>query len=1490
MKSGTRRRAYSAAFIVVAAAVASLIGENTRAGDAAVSAPRIEVTSQITAASTVPGAAAEVLVAVSNVGKVATPSNKPAGFTISIPPSLRFVGAENLERMPGFGGSSGRWTCRASAGTCQFSKSLPVNGSVAVLARFEVSPTAQVGSRPTVKVTGTGIAAGHNAHSTLHVVAGPPSPALFAEIGGTANVRTDKPAVETVDILNAGSGPATSIQLSNLVAPLLIGSWSGKGSGWKCSGGTGTAPSCAYSSTVPVGKVAPRLTITFQLDPNRVAPLHLQTGGKPSIQRWMVQMTALGGKTPQSSPTPVQILVSPPPGALLVPTAVATHGLQELLPGAHTTVQLKVSNIGGVATKGPVGISGTIPAGTSIVRVGGPATWTCQGGSTASADPQQFSCIAGDKVSIPVRGSLRADIVVKAAADAKPGDRTLVLGAIAGNEIAAAKPRDTTLQLVILEGNAGFPALTVLRSTGNKPLALATDGAPALVVSGQTFTERLDVRDAGGAAIVAGSHAELTQQLRAGARIKTIHSAPGWSCSGTSSLTCTVTFSADLAPAATLEGPTVVITAGAATAKPQDWPATIKLVGSLAKAYRMPIFVSVDRAVAKLVPNFTNQHVPTAGGIGSFGLTVRNDGNGSTTNPVQLGIHLPHGVHLLKLDESGWKCSVAATTARCASSGPLHAGHHLPHMRLVVSFANRTQGKTLKLSAHASDGARRAPKSAQAVIEVSPRHTIHAVIKEPEKVMFDAQPIVRANEKEIPTVVTLEGDGSGGNGLGVRYRWTQRCLTAADASKPGSHCSGIAPPVHWLGRRNEADTRFATPRVLKATFFVFDLAITDGSAHSSAFLRIKVLPLPTAGKGFAIRNAHPRAEKPNGPASEKRSLPRPAEKLTNTTPKPKKDTAAPGVTKTTATAADTTTAATTTTATTTTAGPSLPPVFCQLVRNALNAAGSFSASIAGGVEFELKGIHVTGTDCAPDTTISFSGSSFKVHGYLDATGVAGSISKDGVSFASGTLTGPDAWGAPTFTIGSGISIPFGGGSVSLSGTITAGGFAFVPLPAGWHGTTSVTFGSGSTGTSVSVSTTATGPKIDASPNSDPPTATVQGSVANDGTFSLAFDIQRIVQLSGTGIDVSGHVKREAPGGPISASVAGSITSPITIVPGLSIKSLAVKVAPTDKTLGISAEGTIALAVPSGSAEVKVKLAYDNPANWSLTAEGAGDAEWKPLPGLTIASKDFSGAIIAKDDKYELSLKVALSNDWKPTPSITVSNLVLNLSNICPNTGAPCPPDARVFLDLKGDVAFVLPSIGTANASIAGALALPSGEFSVEAKLTRPLPIAAGITIDNASVLIQHGMKDALEEPSAENVDAGQLRVDLMGGITVPGIGKLPTVHASFSSKGWAIAVPLGGFSLPGASGDGSKLSNTVLGWSSYATTMSVVDPATKAVSKISLTAGAFKLTGNFSTPAWLAQTLKLPGDIRGRATGIIDPTTDTYALRMEFDVPGQPYL
>ncbi len=358
--------------------------------------------------------------------------------------------------------------------------------------------------------------------------------------------------------------------------------------------------------------------------------------------------------------------------------------------------------------------------------------------------------------------------------------------------------------------------------------------------------------------------AELHQQLAGGARIKSIQVSPGWRCSGTTSLDCTISFGASLAPAATLLGPTVTITAGSSTKKTADWPATVKLSGpNVAHAYRLPVLVDITHGSEKLIPNFTNDHVPTAGGTGSFGLSVSNEGNIPTKNPVRLGIELPRGVHLQKLVTTGWSCAKGATSALCTSAAPLKPGGHLPLLKLDLSFAKSTGNHKLFLAAHASDGKRAAPKTAHASIEVEPRHSLRAMVKEPDKVIWADQPLVRAHEKLKPTVITLEGDGSGGSGLGVSYHWAQTA----------------GAPVKWLGLRTEADVRFAAPQVTKPSTLVFALTVTDGSASSTAHVRVKVDPLPKGSQGFAIRNAHPKKEKPNGPMVERRKLPKPAERV-----------------------------------------------------------------------------------------------------------------------------------------------------------------------------------------------------------------------------------------------------------------------------------------------------------------------------------------------------------------------------------------------------------------------------------------------------------------------------------------------------------------------------------------------------------------------------------------------------------------------------------
>jgi uncharacterized repeat protein (TIGR01451 family) len=1476
-----RRAAFAVSAILVAAVAASL-GASAPARSASRPA-RLTLVARAGRPVAPRGGSAVVLVGVSNSATPGTAEAAgPLSFTVKAPAGFRFQGGSDLARTLGVftPGVTGRLKCAAvpDGATCTYSGRLPAGKTLGVLAHFLVPGTAVAGRYVAFRVTGAGSAAGKSAKFRLRVLSGQPKPELDLNLTTTA-VQVGQTGAERVSVLNVGSAPATATKLTNLLPP-LVGSWSARGPGWTCSGAQGAAPSCTYSRPVAPGAASAALVIRFTIDANKAAGLKLSIGGKPSTQQWQIGLSAGSFTDTQSG----ELSVLAPPGSLLTAALTAVHGRQELLPGAETTIDATVKNIGLAATKGQVAIAGTLPAGTSLVRVGGTQSWTCKGGAAPAAVEQAFVCLPATAIALGPGRALRVKMTLLTANDAKPGDQTFAFAASAENEPKSAKLRPQNLAITILEGNKGIPALTLMRSTGGK-LTSAADGGYASVHSGRPLTERLDVRNAGGAPIEAGARAEVTQTLTGGARIASIQDAPGWSCSGTTRLQCSVAFGASLAPGASAQGPTIVVTAGAPT-KGTNWQAAIRLAGDSAPKERtLPVLVQITRGSLVLVPNFTNIHVPTAGGNGTFGLSVRNDGNVPASKPVQLYVHLPHGVRFRKLDDPGWSCSVAAAGAHCVSRGStLAPGRHLPHLTLHLAFAKSTENKVVSLSARASEGGP-SPKASRASIEVEPRHALVALIREPDRVAFDDQPIVRANEKLTPTELTLEGDGSGGSGLGLRYRWVQRCLTAADAAAHGSHCSGVTPRVTWKSSRTAPDAAFLAPQVKKATWLVFDLTIADGSATSTDWARLKVLPLPSARAGFAIRNAHPGKEKPLGPRVEHRALPKPAEKLRASSapkPKPKHDTAPPTTTTT-----ETTTTGTTTGSTTTTSGPAPPEIFCQLVRDAVNSSGSFSASV-GGVSFGFANVRVSGSGCTTATTVSFSGAHFSVAS-LDAKGIDGSISASGITLTAGSVTGPEAWHSPTFTLSNGgLTVPFGSGPVSLSGTIEASGFAFVPLPSGWTGTTSVSFAAGGSGTSVSVSTTATGPKVDASPDSPAPTASISGNVSSDGTFSLDVDVQRIVQLEGAAVNLKGSVKRETPGGPITSSFEGSLAAPVTLVPGLQIAELNVKMEPTETSLGLTGNGLLELTTSSTKIGLHVKLAYENPANWSLTAEGVGDTVWSPLPGLSIAAKDFSGAIVAKDDAYELTLKAKIAS-WKPTDSVSISDLELRLSNTCPDTGAPCPPKASVFLDLTADVSFTLPGAGTVDTALAGSLALPSGEFSVEAKLANPISVGAGISIKQASVLIQRGLALPSEEPTAEAADSGGYRVDLMGQVSVPGLGDLPTVHASFSPRGWAVAVPLGSFSLPGGSGDGSKLGNAVVGWASYATTFKVVDPVTKAITTIQLPANQFKLTGDFTTPAWMGKMLKT-GDVKGRVTGIFDPENDFYKLRMDFSIPGQPYM
>ena len=793
------------------------------------------------------------------------------------------------------------------------------------------------------------------------------------------------------------------------------------------------------------------------------------------------------------------------------------------------------------------------------------------------------------------------------------------------------------------------------------------------------------------------------------------------------------------------------------------------------------------------------------------------------------------------------------------------------------------------------------------------------------------------NEQPQLTDVNLSGSGSGsgGSGLGLTYRWSQLCTTAASAASHRQCRGRTTPAVHWLGlpagesRPSTGDATFTPPTVSKVTPVVIQLAVDDGSARTTTTTTVDVVPPTPADKGLRLDGGTRPVQAP-APRTATLPLPDPDVPLAKATRSsdsgtPPAETAAPAprstgtgaqladdqVTTTTAeppaSTAEPGSMTTTTEPETTTTTPSVVQqaagLFCDLVKNAVGAKGrSFGTTLPGGIAIHLSDVRLNTEKCGKDTTVSFADSSVTLSSFLGATGVSGTIGYEGIRLTSGTITGPKAWRSPAFTVtggdDEGIFLAFpgtkGSSSVSATGTVTGDTFSFLPLPTGWKGSTTLTLSLGTETNDVTVDAEATAPSSDASPDSRAPTATITGTVSSDGTFSLAASARRLVQVQGHAIDVSGTVSRATADGPVRATITGSLVKPFDVVRGLSVSSLSVTWAPTDTSVGITGTGQLALGAGSSDAAVGVDLSYDDPANWSLTADGSGSATWQPLPGLTVTPSDFHGAVTAKDGKYAFSLSVEPTAPWQAATGVTLSGIKLALSNVCnEGGGGRCPPGASVYLQLGADGTFTVPVVGTIESRVEGALALPSGTFSVSASVPGDVALAAGFTLSNAKIEITRGLP-APEGSASFGGDgtAGALSVNLAGTATLPVVGKLPAVNVSWSSQGVSAWSLLGGYSLPGAGsgGSSSKLTDTVVGWSSFPTTLNVVNPVTKILSKVSIPKDAFTVSGAFDTPGWFKDLLKLPGDVVGRATGQVNLSNGNFALRMSLQTPGDWYL
>jgi uncharacterized repeat protein (TIGR01451 family) len=439
----------------------------------------------------------------------------------------------------------------------------------------------------------------------------------------------------TIGVKNLGPSDVDTITIGD---PLPVGFTfvSGTGSGWTCSGST--TVSCTHGSLV-VDASAP-ITLV-------VAVASSVTGAITNA----ITKTSTPDDPNTANDTATDGPFTPVPSADL---AVTKSHIGAIVAGTNATYSVSVKN-NGPSDAASATVLDTLPVGLTFVSsptVG----WSCSGTTLVS-------CVRGP---ISSGATSTVDIIVAVAAN--------VTGTVTNNVVVSSTTPDPT------PGNNAAADGPVTVGT-SADLAVTKSHTGSLTAgSNATFTVAVKNNGPSDAA-----NATVTDALPVGI---TFVSSPtvGWSCSGSTTVTCThatiangATTSVDLlvAVASSLTG-NVTNTATVTSTTPD--PTAVNNAGSDGP---ITIFTSANLALAK-------SHVGTftAGTNATYTLTVNNLGPSGAAD-VTVTDTLPSSFTFVSTPTAGWSCS-GTTTVIC--SGGAIANGAATSVDIVVAIASNVTG------------------------------------------------------------------------------------------------------------------------------------------------------------------------------------------------------------------------------------------------------------------------------------------------------------------------------------------------------------------------------------------------------------------------------------------------------------------------------------------------------------------------------------------------------------------------------------------------------------------------------------------------------------------------------------------------------------------------------------------------------------------------------------------------------------------------------
>ncbi len=790
--------------------------------------------------SVIPGEEATLPIVVSYDAPTTTPG--PVSVQVDLPAGVEYVRNEAL--VVDAPGVIARWACdaqgpqvtcalRAADGSSPFPLLARHAAKVLMVVRASgVAPvdpgaTAQVGAA-TARVSVPHSGSTLTASTTVDVVASSEAPrpriivtdvARPPAAGGMGREGYDLYVHDLGSAAAVATAGRPSIVLSAVAPPPGLGLEGvvAAGQGWKCRPVRGVT--CSFTRTLPPGATAPPIKVRWG---------QRHDAGKID-ERWIIRGTvaqAGEGGAVVSTPvdTDIELVLHDTEVQLLV-DARAPRGLHIVGGEKPRELHARLTNAGVMFARG-ASVRVTVPKGITVSAL--TRGWRCSG-------TRVVRCRMPG--SLPAGATTTVVLGLSAPHHAETTTAEMLVEPLGPLGKVRGEAQEMPVQVLDPGDPAARPSLAFRNSGAWEPWTTGEVQTPS---AGDPFSYRITLTSSGGAAIRPGQQVRVRQRIGPRMGRVALTGGPGVRCDGPG-VNCTIRPLRVVPPGAVV-GTIVVTTNPEREGAERDLGPIVSTIAGDRETVAMAM--EVVTPPHSLRPEMRVTRDPTSGGVGSFVMVVQNTGKSPARDLRAVGV-LPPGLEVTSIQAPGaWRCAEApGRRITCAYRFTLAPGDRTAGVSVRMAAApGSTRTSTVSWTAEARSGEgllRRSTHEAKVAVRGS---LVASGSATPE--------VVTVTPDEATRRVALDGIGSTGSGMSLDYRWSQRCLTKADA-RVVRQCRGVVSPVARIDDATMASTTVLLPRVRTRTAFVFSLAIADGSATSTALVLVRAVPpaLPVGRPG-----------------------------------------------------------------------------------------------------------------------------------------------------------------------------------------------------------------------------------------------------------------------------------------------------------------------------------------------------------------------------------------------------------------------------------------------------------------------------------------------------------------------------------------------------------------------------------------------------------------------------------------------------------------